>query len=271
MLGLGNNVVLKPSINQISSISPSISLLTQSGELNSVNFCNETSIPIRCRAKGYCECVHRIKVALNEVIELVVVDEATAPGLVNHPFHLHGHQLFVTEIGQNVEDSPITVESTRQFRSSRPRPRIANRRFPIKDTISIPSKGYTVFRFKANNPGFWLGHCHYAWHLAGGMNFVLQVGEPHQMIPPPPNFPKCGNSDSNNLVLNLKPQWIPVTSSSQLPINCHVGGYDAPYVTYVGRRKFVNEIAIGKVVLNTKKVCGELNFSPVFFETLMIP
>lgn len=30
---------------------------------------------------------------------------------------------------------------------------------PLKDTVTIPSGGYTIFRFYANNPGFWFMHC----------------------------------------------------------------------------------------------------------------
>jgi hypothetical protein len=35
------------------------------------------------------------------------------------------------------------------------------RKHVMKDTISIPSKGFTIIRFKADNPGWWLLHCHY--------------------------------------------------------------------------------------------------------------
>jgi FtsP/CotA-like multicopper oxidase with cupredoxin domain len=31
----------------------------------------------------------------------------------------------------------------------------------IKDTLSVPSNGYVIFRFKADNPGWWLLHCHF--------------------------------------------------------------------------------------------------------------
>jgi Multicopper oxidase len=44
-------------------------------------------------------------------------------------------------------------------------PRSSARRLPIKDTISIPSKGYIIFRFKADNPGWWLLHCHFGQFL----------------------------------------------------------------------------------------------------------
>lgn len=35
------------------------------------------------------------------------------------------------------------------------------KKYVMKDTISIPSKGFTQIRFKADNPGWWLLHCHF--------------------------------------------------------------------------------------------------------------
>ena len=46
---------------------------------------------------------------------------------------------------------------------------------PQKDTIAVPDAGFAILRFKADNPGFWLVHCHYAWHIQIGMAFILQV------------------------------------------------------------------------------------------------
>jgi FtsP/CotA-like multicopper oxidase with cupredoxin domain len=80
---------------------------------------------------------------------------------VNHPFHLHGYQLFVTEMGQFPMNSS-NVNKAREMFENRPMAFSFNPiRYPIKDTISIPFKGYTIFRFKADNPGWWLLHCHY--------------------------------------------------------------------------------------------------------------
>jgi FtsP/CotA-like multicopper oxidase with cupredoxin domain len=31
---------------------------------------------------------------------------------------------------------------------------------PLKDTVTVPVGGYTIIRFRANNPGAWLFHCH---------------------------------------------------------------------------------------------------------------
>ena len=46
---------------------------------------------------------------------------------------------------------------------------------PLKDTVVVPDAGFTVIRFVANNPGFWLFHCHLSWHDRIGMGMILQV------------------------------------------------------------------------------------------------
>jgi FtsP/CotA-like multicopper oxidase with cupredoxin domain len=42
----------------------------------------------------YCECVFRLQVALNDTVELVIIDEGVTFN-ANHPMHLHGHQFYV--------------------------------------------------------------------------------------------------------------------------------------------------------------------------------
>lgn len=78
---------------------------------------------------------------------------------LNHPFHLHGNQLFVIEMGQ--DEVPMTVSLAKLRMRTRSLMTSSVKKHAIKDTISIPSKGFTVLRFKADNPGWWLLHCHY--------------------------------------------------------------------------------------------------------------
>lgn len=86
----------------------------------------------------------------------------TAVNPVNHPFHVHGYQLFVTSMGQHPDKIPMTVQLAREMLSFKPALfSMTSTNFPLKDTVSIPSKGYTILRFKADNPGFWLLHCHF--------------------------------------------------------------------------------------------------------------
>lgn len=140
------------------------------------------NLPEKCYGKPICPCVHRLKVRLNSIVELVVIDESlskqwkflkkghkllillfsSAVNTVNHPFHLHGYQLYVTGMGQLTDNSTLTVDKVRQMLAFQPATyRLRAKKHVIKDTISIPSKGFTIFRFKATNPGFWLLHCHF--------------------------------------------------------------------------------------------------------------
>ena len=88
---------------------------------------------------------------------------------LNHPFHLHGTAFFVISMGQHPDKLPMTVAMARRMNTAKKLSRInkPSTAYPIKDTVSIPSKGYAVFRFKAYNPGYWLLHCHYG----GNLNF----------------------------------------------------------------------------------------------------
>lgn len=135
-------------INRISSTLPHISLLTQTNDIDESIYCNKTSLLERCNGEDICYCVHRLKVKFNSTVELVILDESAEVGPVNHPFHLHGFAMFVMAMGQDPE-KPATDNSE-----------TIGKTFPLKDTISIPSKGYTILRFRADNPGFWLFHCH---------------------------------------------------------------------------------------------------------------
>ena len=46
---------------------------------------------------------------------------------------------------------------------------------PIKDVVVVPTRGFTVVRFLADNPGFWLTHCHISKHNDIGMAFIIKV------------------------------------------------------------------------------------------------
>lgn len=64
---------------------------------------------------------------------------------------------------------------------------------PIKDSITVPDGGYTIIRFRATNPGFWLFHCHLEFHAEIGMALVLKVGTIEQMPKTPRDFPTCSD------------------------------------------------------------------------------
>lgn len=97
------------------------------------------------------------------------------------------------QMGKNPSGDPMTVQQAKSLTATKSLRRAGYSLPPLKDTVAIPSKGFAIVRFKADNPGFWFMHCHIAWHLNAGMALVVQVGEISDMVPAPNGFPKCGD------------------------------------------------------------------------------
>ncbi|XP_041365213.1 laccase-2-like [Gigantopelta aegis] len=180
--------LLTNQINYISSILPPSPLLTQHGDVPEEMFCNERTVKKNCTLE-FCECVHVQDVRLNDVIELVIVDEGQSHWS-NHPFHLHGHQFRVVAL-EKVSKQAYAYEVKRLDAEGHIKRKLSGA--PLKDTVNVPDGGYTVVRFHATNPGFWLFHCHSEFHAQIGLSMIFKVGDIHQMVTPSKGFPKCGN------------------------------------------------------------------------------
>lgn len=175
-------------LNRITYRMPMSPLLTQYHDIPKESFCNETSLGQHCSME-FCECTHRIQVAIGDVVELVLISEAVY-GAGNHPMHLHGYAFYV--IGMEQLKQSITRAEVEHHDAMGGLRRNLTR--PVrKDTVMVPDGGYTIIRFVADNPGFWLFHCHIDFHLTLGMTLVLQVGDPQQAASPPADFPRCGS------------------------------------------------------------------------------
>lgn len=103
---------------------------------------------------------------------------------------MHGHHFIVLEIG--IHPANMTVENQKLLPEN-PTFGKQDKAPPYKDTVIVPNRGFVKIKFRADNPGFWLLHCHLEWHLATGMGLVLQVGEIEDMVKAPKNFPTCGD------------------------------------------------------------------------------
>lgn len=81
------------------------------------------------------------------------------PTGIAHPFHLHGHNIFILAEGVGVWDGSIVNPSNPTRR----------------DVQLVQAAGYAVVQWNQDNPGAWPLHCHIAWHLSLGM--AIQVLE----------------------------------------------------------------------------------------------
>lgn len=191
-LSEGATEVIQAAVNNISFMSPSFNILTQTDQITDDVFCDGNNIPKRC-ASRICPCTHRIKIKLNSVVEMVLIDDREMVGPENHPFHTHGYLFTVTEMGQDKKQR-MTIPLYQRLQREHQLPIIHSRSDAVlKDTINIPSNGYAVVRFRADNPGFWFLHCHFEWHMAMGMSLILQVGEVSDFVKAPHGFPTCGD------------------------------------------------------------------------------
>lgn len=69
--------------------------------------------------------------------------------------HLHGH------------DFALLQQSKHNTTVNPPKPNLHNP--PRRDVVLLPSGGYVIIAFKADNPGIWIFHCHIAMHASSGL------------------------------------------------------------------------------------------------------
>ncbi|RFU28920.1 hypothetical protein B7463_g7435, partial [Scytalidium lignicola] len=94
----------------------------------------------------------------------------------SHPFHLHGYNFYVLYSYRSEHGwgsyTPYTASS-----GGVPTQLDLNLETPLlKDTVSVPRRGFVVLRFWADNPGIWMFHCHVIFHQASGMAMGIAVG-----------------------------------------------------------------------------------------------
>ncbi|XP_038706063.1 laccase-4-like [Tripterygium wilfordii] len=124
--------------------------------------------------------LHRL--AYNSTIQLVFQDTGMiAPE--NHPLHLHGFNFF--QVGKGIGNFDPKKD-----------PKNFNLIDPVeRNTIGVPSGGWTAIRFRADNPGVWFMHCHLEVHTTWGLKMAFVVdngkGPNESLLPPPSDLPKC--------------------------------------------------------------------------------
>ncbi|KAL7798312.1 Cupredoxin [Trichoderma ceciliae] len=104
----------------------------------------------------YGEFTHPFVLKRGEVVQIVVNNLDSG----RHPFHLHGHAF---QAIHRSEEEAGTFEDENLSESD-------YKGVPMRrDTLVIWPNGNIVMRFRADNPGVWLFHCHIEWHVASGL------------------------------------------------------------------------------------------------------
>ncbi|XP_042510376.1 laccase-7-like [Macadamia integrifolia] len=122
------------------------------------------------------------RIPFNSSVEIVLQNTAIIT-VESHPMHLHGYDFYVMAMGFGNYNA---TEDVKKFNYFNPQKR---------NTVAVPAGGWAVIRFRADNPGTWIIHCHLETHLEFGLATVLIVDEgptPFYKLPPPPSdYPQC--------------------------------------------------------------------------------
>lgn len=84
---------------------------------------------------------------------LIFIGETSGDNNFNHPFHLHGHNFWVLETGLLPANPSQREPFVNQLGLRMRRDDINLQAKAMRDTITVPARGYTLLRFIADNPG----------------------------------------------------------------------------------------------------------------------
>ncbi|KAF2008997.1 multicopper oxidase [Aaosphaeria arxii CBS 175.79] len=94
----------------------------------------------------------------NQVVEIILNNDDDG----KHPFHLHGHNFQV--VHRSDDDAGFYIPT------ASPPPSDSFPSTPMRrDTVLLNPNGNLVLRFRSDNPGVWLFHCHIEWHVVSGL------------------------------------------------------------------------------------------------------
>ncbi|OAA35671.1 Cupredoxin [Metarhizium rileyi] len=182
-LGDGANYAFFNNISYASPKVPALYTALSAGEL-----ANDPRV--------YGEYTHPFVLKKGEIVQIVVNNLDSG----RHPFHLHGHNF---QVVYRSNESAGTFEDEGGA-TGKTFPKVPMRR----DTMVIWPEGNMVLRFRADNPGIWLFHCHIEWHVVSGLiaTFIEAPTELQKTLSIPPthlqvcqkaNIPTEGNAAAN--------------------------------------------------------------------------
>jgi len=126
---------------------------------------------------------------------------------------MHGHVLQLI-----ARDNGVYVPGPKHMRPSTASNTYngANSVFPAvpmrRDTMMVAPNGYTVMRFRADNPGIWILHCHMEWHVTAGLTVT--------MVEAPLEIQKQQKISDQSLA-NCKAQGVPTQGNAAGNTNNH--------------------------------------------------
>jgi len=153
----------------------------------------------------YGQACNPIVIPYGAIVELTVDNHDDRA----HPFHLHGHNFQVVSRTSGGANFPgLSTTPTSPMR---------------RDTVIVYGQGSATLRFRADNPGVHLFHCHTEWHVEAGMTATFLEALP-ELVASAPYIPVshrdvCTNHGilrKGNAAGNTK-DWLNMTGANNNP------------------------------------------------------
>ncbi|XP_050344676.1 uncharacterized protein LOC126769838 [Nymphalis io] len=144
------------------------------------------------------QCVLVLNAKLNEVVELVLANEGLRTN-DSYTFHMHGYGMQVVTTWKSPDNKPITKEGVQRLE----RDGLITRNLknpPMKDTVMVPNKGFTIVRFTPTVGGSWLLECRScSFSLPVAIIISVPLSIPKLVLD---SLPSCGNYRPADVLLN---------------------------------------------------------------------
>lgn len=115
-----------------------------------------------------------LKTHKDEWIDLIL--EVEGPFAQAHPMHKHGNKAFILGHGLGAFPWPDIETAAKELPADTFNFVDPPHRDSLNTIEGVRINTWLALRYKAENPGAWLFHCHIQTHLAGGMGVVILDG-----------------------------------------------------------------------------------------------
>ncbi|XP_063531559.1 uncharacterized protein LOC134742378 [Cydia strobilella] len=181
-------------INHKSFLYPNVPLLVRPNDVKKEIKC---SMGEKDQSKDP-QCLLALNAHPGEILELVLLNEGFGSN-DSYTFHMHGYSMQIVATMQGSDGKPISKETFEQLDNDGKIKRNIQTP-PLKDTVTVPNKGFTIVRIILDRGGSWLLECR-SCSLALPAALVVNVPEslPKSLVD---SFPKCGDYKPPDVLLH---------------------------------------------------------------------
>ncbi|KAF9421889.1 hypothetical protein HW555_002329, partial [Spodoptera exigua] len=182
-------------INRKSFLYPNVPILLRPRDVRQDMYCQVGEEEKQVEA----QCIQVLDAVEGDVLEIALVNEGFGSN-DSYTFHMHGYNMQVISTWQNPKDKPISKEDFQKLNKDGKILRNLQNP-PVKDTITVPNKGYTIMRIKIDRGGTWLLECRSCALSSVPAAIMIRVPEaiPKAVVD---SLPKCGNYRPPDVLLN---------------------------------------------------------------------